>query len=243
MSEKSVKTQSVNIRRTLIKQRFGNIPETTLTKQQDMPEMKFIDINKSFEHKGNKITFSKINVNKHSERIAEIYRNAIDEMIGAKHYTWHHSAELIEKYVAGGDWAFYGFFSNGELVSVTSMFIHRSMYYIQWVWGCVDPKHRGLGLWKYIGEFLDEVSEKSGAVYGRVWCATTHDLSQKTAEKVGYTPHSVDLEYLGGSDGLAYFQPVIFLMKIYDYKNVLPKSCMQLTEKAKKLVDVCDAIK
>ena len=241
MSKKE--NQPVELRKKLAKTRFGDIPKEILIPIKEMQKIHFPNITEKHEVKGKILVYTKLDVEKYATQIAAIYRRAIDEMVGIDHYEWHHDPEQIIEHVKTGDWAFYGVFLEDRLISVTSMYIHRSMHYIQWVWGCVDPELRGSGVWKNAGNYLDKVSKKSGATYGRVWCATTHSLSQQTVENAGYSPHSIDLEFLGGSDGLGYFQPVVFYIKIYNYNNIMPKDHMVITDRVKELLDKCKAIR
>ena len=235
------KNPGINERQSSKGKRFGYIPNDVLTPLGSLAEINFPNLKKSYEVKGNKLLYKKINnINKYARRIAEIYRNGIDEQAGIKHYEFHHNSEQIKEHRKTGDWAFYGVFKDNTLISVMSMFINRSMHYIQWVWGAVDPEYRGNGVWKYLGIFADKICELSGATYGRVWAATFHDLSLKTCEAAGYVPNSVDLELLGGSDGLGYFQPVVFYIKIYKKEHVLKKKDLVLTRRAKEIIEKCE---
>lgn len=168
-----------------------------------MPRLRFPDLTEMDEVNNRPLMYKKLNAGQWAERIAEIYRHAIDEMVGVEHYEWHHHPRLSRERARSGDWAFYGVFLERQLISVVSLFIHQTMYYIQWVWGCVDPEAGGGGVRVNIGRYLDRVCRLSGAVYGRGWCATTHDLSQRTAESAGYVPHSIDFEFLGAPTGSA----------------------------------------
>ncbi len=235
-SDKKNQTPDKKQRRKYKQRRFGNVPGDILGNLTQLNEIKFPDITKMFSPKGNRLIYFKINnIQDAAEKISEIYRNAIDEMAGI-HYGWHHDPNEIVKRVSEGNWAFYGVKDQHEnLISVTSMYASMEMHYIQWVWGCVDPNFRGMGVWEYNGVYLDEICEKSGATYGRVWCATTHDLSQKCVESAGYSPHSIDLEILGGSDGKFYFQNVVFYKKVYREDHILSCDNMVLTPRVEKL--------
>jgi len=182
-----------------------------------------------------------IDVLKNSERIAEIYQNAIDEMIGNSEYEWHHNSEEIINHFKTGNWNFYGCFYENKLIAVESMFIIRGQRAIQWVWGCVDPIYRGYGVWQNFGKYNDKLVEKSNAHMGIVWVATTHPYSQMTAESAGYKPIGcfVGGEFLGGSDGKYYRQNVLYYSKMYNegLKYIQNWDDMKLTESAKKLVD------
>lgn len=140
-------------------------------------------------------------IEKSAERIAEIYRNGIDEMVGNSEYEWHHDSEEIIKKAKTGDWNFYGCYLDRELISVVSLHIIRGQRAIQWVWGAVDPVYRGKGVWQQMGVYLDLVTALSGAQMGFCWVATTHKYSQLSVEKAGYKPMGLFVggEFMGGS--------------------------------------------
>lgn len=232
----------VDRKKEWIKSRFGNVDENVLGKIKQTKEISWPNLVKEYEVKGNKLRFQAIeNIEESAERIAEIFRNAIDEMVGNSEYEWHHYPEEIIKRAKTGDWNFYGCYFDGKLISVTSMCINRGQRAMQWVWGCVDPIYRGKGVWKNIGEYLDMIVQMSGAQMGIVWVATTHKYSQMTAEQAGYKPMGcfVGGEYLGGSDGRYYRQNVIYYGKIYGEgkKYLQPWETMVLTQSAQKLVN------
>lgn len=224
-----------------IRQRFGNVDEKILGNINEVKEIVFPEMAEDHHVNGNTLHYQMLDVNKYASRIAEIYRNAIDEMIGNSEYEWHHSAENIVEKVKTGNWCFYGCFLNGELIAVESMFIIRGQRAIQWVWGCVDPVYRGSGVWQNFGRFNDRMIEKSGAQMGIVWVATTHPYSQMTAESAGYKPIGCFIggEFLGGSDGKYYRQNVIYYSKLYNdgLKYLQDFETMKLTPSAQKLVD------
>ena len=233
-------TQTINERQNLKGKRFGNIPKEILTPLNSLPKIYFPNLHQVHQVKGNDLAYKRINnYEEMAERIAEIYRNGIDEQAGIPHYEFHHDPKQIVERCNTGDWAFYGIFKEETLISVLSMFINRGMHYLQWVWGAVDPEYRGNGVWKHLGHFADKVCELSGATYGRVWAATFHDLTLRTCESTGYSANSVELELLGGSDGLCYFQPVVFYMKTYKQEHILKKKDLVLTKEARAMIDSC----
>lgn len=224
-----------------IKMRFGNIDEKILGHIEEAKEISWPDIVKEYEVKGYKLRFEMIrDLNKSAERIAEIYRNGVDEMVGNSEYEWHHEPQEILMRARTGDWNFYGCYFEGTLICVESLHIIRGQRAIQWVWGVVDPVHRGKGVWPHMGDFLDMLTEMSGAQMGVVWVVTTHKYSQVQVENVGYRPMGcfVGGEFMGGSDNRYYRQNVIYYGKLYgDGKKYLQNlETMKLTEKAEKLV-------
>ncbi|MFC1717568.1 hypothetical protein ACFL6S_28160 [Candidatus Poribacteria bacterium] len=226
-----------------IRMRFGDIDEKILGQIKETGDISWPDLVKEYEVKGHAIKYQMVrDIGESAERIAEIYRNGIDEMVGNSEYEWHHKPEEIVKKVKTGDWNFYGCYSEGELIAVESMHIIRGQRAMQWVWGCVDPVYRGRGVWQHIGEYNDMIVQTSGAQMGIVWVATTHKYSQMTAEKAGYRPMGcfVGGEFLGGSDNRYYRQNVIWYGKLYGdgIKHLQEWGSMELTEKAEKLVKV-----
>ncbi|ROS00178.1 hypothetical protein EDC56_2815 [Sinobacterium caligoides] len=240
MSQVRGKTPDFAARIALNKKRFGDVPSSCLGELKDVKEIQFPEVYKQYCVKGNDLVYKKIaNVEEAAERIAYIYIHAIDEMVGNSDYEWHHDpASIIARYQTG-DWAFYGIYLEGDLISVVSMFINRGQKYMQWVWGAVDPQYRGKGAWVHVGQYLDSVVEASGAQMGKVWCATTHCLSQRTAESAGYDLIALNHggEFLGGSDGKYYRQNVAYYSKLYGdgAKHVQPDETMVLTPKTEKL--------
>ena len=93
-----------------------------------------------------------------------------------------------------------------------------------------------------MGEYLDAVTELSGAQMGIVWVVTTHKYSQIQVEGVGYRPIGFFIggEFLGGSDKRYYRQSVIYYGKLYgDGKKHLQKwDTMHLTENSEKLAKI-----
>lgn len=105
------------------------------------------------------------------------YWEKLNEMIGNSEYEWHHIPDEIIIKVRTGDWNFYGCYFEGELISVESIHIIRGQRAIQWVWGAVDPIYRGKGVWQPMNEYLDLVTEMSGAQMGFCFVVTTHKYS------------------------------------------------------------------
>lgn len=229
-------------RKEWIRKRFGNIDEKILGKTEEVRDISWPEIIKEYEVRGKKLKYQMVrDIEKSAERVAEIYRNGIDEIVENSEYEWHHIPEEIIKKVKTGDWNFYGCYFEGKLISVVSLHIIRGQRAIQWVWGAVDPIYRGKGVWHHMGEYLDSVTEMSGAQMGFFWVVTTHKYSQMSAEKAGYKPMGffVGGEFMGGSDNRYYRQNVIYYGKLYgDGKKHLQKcETMELTEKAAKLVE------
>ena len=127
-------------------------------------------------------------IEKSAERIAEIYRNGLDEIIGNSEYEWHLVPDEIIKKVRTGDWNFYGCYFNGILILAESFHIIRGQRSIQLVWAVVDPIYRGKGTWQPWHEYLDSLIKMSGAQMGFCFVVTTHKLSQIALEKIGYRP-------------------------------------------------------
>jgi hypothetical protein len=199
-------------------------------------EIRFPDLEREYSPKGNILTYKKIKDSSEYERVAEIYRKSISEMYGTEN-EWHHYPEKIEEIVKTNDWGFYGCYDKGELIAVESMYVNRGQRSMQWVWGAVHPDHQGKGVWVHIGEYNDEIVEKSGALFGRVWVVTTHNKSQKTAENAGYIPMGIDFQWLGGPDSKWYYQPVLWYGKLYGAarEHTLHTDSMVLTKNTRKL--------
>ncbi len=225
-----------------IKTRFGNVNENILGKINETKKIVWPDLSEEFIVKNRVLKYKMVSVPKYAKRIAEIYKNAIDEMVGNSEYEWHHNPEEIINRFNTGDWNFYGCFHEDKLIGIESMYIIRGQRTMQWVWGCVDPEFRGYGVWQNIGKFNDKLVEMSNAQMGIIWAATTHSYSQMTAESAGYKPIGcfVGSEFLGGSDGKYYRQNVIWYSKLYNegLKYMQNWDDMKLTESASKLVEV-----
>ena len=224
-----------------IKRRFGNIDEKILGQIKDVKEISWPNIVKVYEVNGNMIKWQMVkDIEKSAERIAEIYRNSIDELIGNREYEWLHKPQEIINKVRTGDWNFYGAYLEGKLVAVMSMHIIKGQRTLHWVWGAVDPPYRGKGIWHRNAEYFDLVTEKSGAQMGYFFVVTTHKYSQLAVEKAGYRPMGFFIggEFMGGSDNRYYRQNVIYYGKLYgNGKKYLQRyEMMELTEKAEKLV-------
>ncbi len=150
-----------------IRKRFGNIDEKILGRIEEVNELSWPDIEKEFEVNGNHLKFQIVgDLEVSAERVAEIYRNGIDEIVGNIEYEWlHNPLGIIEK-VRTGDWNIYGCYFKEKLVSVASLHIIRGQRTMQWVWGAVDPVYRCIGVWQKMGEYLDAVTELRRARWG-----------------------------------------------------------------------------
>lgn len=226
----------------LVRKRFGDIDEKILGRTSQVKDVSWPNLVKEYEVNGNILKYQMVeNIEKSADRIAEIYKNGIDELVGNSEYEWHHDPEEIINRVRTGDWNFYGCYLDGELISAVSMHIIRGQRAIQWVWGVVDPVYRGNGVWHNMGEYLDLVTEMSGAQMGFFFVVTTHKYSQRSVEKAGYRPMGLFIggEFMGGSDGLYYRQNVIYYGKLYGDSTKYLQKCetMELTDQAKKLVE------
>lgn len=226
-----------------IRRRFGDIDEEILGRIEEVNEMLWPDIEKEFEVNGNDLKFRMIrDLEGSAERVAEIYRNGIDEIVGNIEYEWlHDPLGIIEKVRTGG-WNIYGCYFKEKLISVEALHIIRGQRTMQWVWGAVDPVYRGIGVWKKMGEYLDAVTELSGAQMGIVWVVTTHKYSQIQVEGVGYRQMGCFIggEFFGGSDNRYYRQNVIYYGKLYGEgkKHLQRWDNMQLTENSEKLAKI-----
>ncbi len=120
-----------------IKKRFGNIDEKILGNIEDVKKISWPDIVKEYEVKGNKQKWQMVrDIEESAERVAEIYRNGIDELVGNSEYDWHQSPEEIIKRIRTGDYNIYGCYLEDKLVSVVSMHIIQGQKAIQWMGGC-----------------------------------------------------------------------------------------------------------
>lgn len=223
--------------------RFGNIDEKILGQIKEVRDISWPDLVKEYEVNGHTLKYQMVrDIEESAERVADTYKNGINEMVGNSEYEWHHDPEEIKKKVRTGDWNFYGCYLDGKLIAVESMHIIRGQKAMQWVWGCVDPVYRGKGVWRHIGEYNDKLVQMSGAQMGIVWVATTHKYSQMAAEQAGYRPMGcfVGGEFLGGSDNRYYRQTVIWYGKLYGdgARHLQDWGTMELTENAEKLVTV-----
>jgi CRP-like cAMP-binding protein/RimJ/RimL family protein N-acetyltransferase len=226
-----------------IKKRFGNIPEGVLGKIDETKEVIWPDLTKEYKIKGNILRYQRLDIEKTVGRIAEIYANGLDEVVGNSEYEWHQFPNKIQEKVKTGDWNFYGCYYENILFFVTSIHIIRGQRIMQWVWSCCDPKYRGKGAFIHFAEYLDEIAEKSNAHLALAWVVTTHKLSQMALEKVGFIPVGFFIggEFFGGSDGRYYRHNAVWYEKIYESgsKNLYPPlKDMELTEKVEDLVNV-----
>lgn len=234
-------------RKLNIKKRFGNINEKILGKIKEVKDISWPYLVKEYEVRGNILKYQLVNdIEDIAERVSEIFRNSVDEMVGNSEYEWHHDPHEIIKKVWTGDWNIYGCYFQGKLISVSSMHIIRGQRAIQWVWGVVDPVYRGMGVWHHMGEFYDMIVEKSDAQMGFFWVVTTHKYSQMMAEKAGFRPMGffVGGEFMGGSDDRFYRQNVVYYGKLYGEGKKYLQNCdaMELTENARKLVNVVEGL-
>ncbi|NOR48459.1 MAG: hypothetical protein GQ533_10530 [Methanosarcinaceae archaeon] len=227
-------------RKKWIRTRFGNIDETILGQIDKVEGLSWPDIIKEYDVRGNKFKYQMVrNIEGSAERIAEIYINGLDEMVGNINYEWLFNPEEIINNVRKGDWNFYGCYFEGKLIAVVSMEIIQGQRAMHWFWGCVDPIFRCMGVWHHFGEYLDEVTEKSGAQLGFLGAVTSHKYSQMMVEKAGYKPIGlfVGHDFLGGSNGRYYRQNLVYYSKLYGESvlHLQKWESMELTESARKL--------
>jgi hypothetical protein len=175
-----------------------------------------------------------------AERVAEIFQNGAYEMINNSEIEWHQDPDRIIERVSGGDWQFYGCYHEATLIAVESFHIIRGDRTMEWVWGCVDPVYRGMGVWQNIGIYNDMLVRLSGAHVGSVWVVTTHKYSQKAVERAGYVPMGcfIGKRLYGGADNRFYRHTLIHYAKLYeDGKKYLQNwESMHLTDKASRLL-------
>ncbi len=227
-----------------IKKRFGTISENALNSIDTVSEIVWPDLVQKYEIQGNIFTYRMLaDIEEHAERIAEIFKNGADEMVGNREIEWHHHPDDIVKKVKEGDWNFYGCYLDDELIAAESMHIIRGDRIMEWVWGCVDPVHRGKGAWRNLGRYNDLLVAMSGAQVGSVSVVTTHKYSQMAAEQAGYTPMGcfIGKRFYGGSDNRYYRHTLIHYAKLYgdtSAKCLQDFQSMQLTEAASELVAV-----
>ena len=233
----------LNQRSKWIKKRFGDIDEAVLGKVDDLEDMVWPDIVRSYEVRGNTLTYRLISdIETSAKRIAEIFSNGAYEMIHNSEIEWHHQPDEIIRKVKSGDWNFYGCYLDDELIAAESMSVIRGDLIMEWVWGCVDPVHRGRGVWQNIGVYTDEIVEKSRAQLGSVWVVTTHKYSQMAVERAGYIPMGcfIGKRLYGGADKQYYRHTLIHYAKLYvsGKAHLQNWESMHLTEKAAKLVNL-----
>ena len=81
---------------------------------------------------------------------------------------------------------------------------------------------------------------------GSVWVVTTHKYSQMSVERAGCTPMGcfVGKRLYGGSDNRYYRHTLIHYAKLYGetQRHLQKWEDMELTERAKKIVDVVRAL-
>jgi hypothetical protein len=227
--------------------RFGNIDEAILGRMEDLQEITWVDLVKEYEVRGKTLTYRLVkDIEGSAERIAEIFHSGAYEMINNSDIEWHHHPDGIIQRVKTGDWNFYGCFLGPTMIAAESMHINRGDRVMEWVWGCVDPVYRGLGVWQHIGLYNDRIVDLSGAQVGSVWVVTTHKYSQMSVERAGYTPMGcfVGKRLYGGSDNRYYRHTLIHYAKLYGeaQRHLQKWEDMELTERAKKIVDVVRAL-
>lgn len=228
-------------RHTWIRRRFGDLDEGILGNLADVGEIVWPDIVREYEVEGSLLTYRLISdIERSAERVAEIFRNGADEMVGNSEIDWHHHPETIIERVGSGDWNFYGCYAGEELIAAESMHAVRGDAMMEWVWGCVDPVHRGQGAMRNMGAFNDLVVGLSGAQIGAVWVVTTHPYSQMVAEQAGYVPMGcfIGKRLYGGSDGRYYRSTLILYAKLYGpgSEHLQSWESMRLTDKAAEVV-------
>lgn len=228
-------------RKTLTQKRFGNIDESILGNIKDLKEITWPDITREYKVRNQTLIYRPVNnIEKWAKRIAEIFFNGAYEMINNSEIEWHQVSIEIIKRVNTGDWKFYGCFLDDLLIATESMRIIRGDSTIEWVWGCVDPPFRGMGVWQNIGIYNDLIVKESGAQVGSVWVVTSHKYSQMAVEKAGYSPMGcfIGKRLYGGADNKYYRSTLIHYAKLYNEgkKHLQNRKSMQLTERAGKMV-------
>lgn len=230
-------------RSSWIGRRFGAIDEKTLGSLGEVGVIAWPDIVREYRVGGDVMTYRLIeDIERSAERIAEIFRNGADEMVGNSDIEWHQHPGRIVEMVATGDWNFYGCYLEGELIMAESMRILRGDAMMEWVWGCTDPRHRGKGAMRNVGAYNDLVVAASGAQLGSVWVVTSHPYSQMAAEQAGYSPMGcfIGKRLYGGSDGRYYRHTLILYAKLYGVANERLQGWddMHLTDRAARVVGV-----
>ena len=223
--------------------RFGQLDHTRLGNLSDCvreEEMVWPDYEKTFvSQKGHELLYKAVDVECEAERVAEIYGRGVDEVRGNSLYEWHLDAGAIRKKVRTGDYAIWGTYEYDRLIAVNSTEFVRGQRAVHWIWGAVDPAHRGKGVWENIGLYIDKVIEFSRAQYGMVWMVTSHVLSQRMAEKAGWKPVGIfpGGEFMGGSDGHYYRHTAVWYIKLYGeaVKHVQAREDTLLTPRAARV--------
>ena len=150
-------------RNSWVGERFGEIEEDILGNIEDVKDMTWPQLVENHFIHGRRIVLRKIeNIESEAERVAEIYRNGIDEMVENGEYEWHHDPQAIIERVQSGEWNFYGAYLDGTLVEVLSFHIVRGQRTMHWIWGCVDPAYRGLGIIKNLSKYYDKSHSLEG---------------------------------------------------------------------------------
>lgn len=222
------------------KRRFGNLERLCEDGEDELKEISWPDIIKEYDINGNSLRYQLVkDIGRTAKDVARVYINGADEIVGNNELDWQQDANKIKEMVQSGEWNFYGCYFKEKLASAISMHILRGRRAMQWVYGCVDPEYRGLGIWQYMGEYIDMITEMSGAQIGFLWSVTIHDYTQMSVEKAGYMPMGFfpGWSFYGGSDSYYYRPNMILYGKVYDKSCLQNKESMQLTEKAKEMVD------
>jgi GNAT superfamily N-acetyltransferase len=243
--EKSKQPFDVEQRKRWDGVRFGRLEKTQLGDLSSCvreEEMGWPDYVRTFvSKKGHTLLYKGVDTEREVERVAEIYRRGVDEMIGNSLYDWHLDAKAIAERVRTGEFAIWGTYEDGQLIAVNSTEFIRGQRAVHWIWGAVDPAHRGKGVWENIGLYIDKVIELSRAQYGMVWMVTTHVLSQRMVEKAGWKPVGVfpGGEFMGGSDGRFYRHTAVWYAKVYGdaQKHLQARQDMLLTPQAERVAN------
>ena len=157
----------------------------------------------------------------YAERIAQLYREGIYEIIDHPEYEWHTKPSCVIEKDRNGTAKMYALFLEGDApqdiiqaLSVSLLHSHR----ICWgLWTTVDPAVRGLGVMKYLGRILSLIGEHSGCDLVKGFVVTTHALSQRSLEEAGFLPvgYFPGGELFTGADGRCYRHNVIWYQKMF----------------------------
>lgn len=160
-------------------------------------------------------------IERNAERIAQLYRAGIYEMINQPEYEWHiHPSEIIAK-DQNGSAKIYAVFLEGDdphnIVQVLSTTLIQPQRICWGIWSTVDPDERGLGIMKYCGQFLSLIGEHCGCDLVNAWVVTHHTLSQRTLEEAGFLPigYFPGGTLFAGANGKCYRHNVIWYQKMF----------------------------
>lgn len=177
-------------------------------------------------------------IEKYADRIAQLYREGVYEMQGQPDYEWHtRPSEIITKH-QNGTAKIYAVFLDGDepdnIVQAISVTLIHGQRICWGIWSVVDPNMRGLGIMKYLGQFLSLIGEHSGCDLVKGWVVTTHTLSQRTLEEAGFLPigYFPGGELFRGADGRCYRHNVIWYQKIFHrgFERVMTRDYERLLE-------------